>query len=79
MIKFTDDQKRWLLDTEGIERQHIYSWEQGGGISMKYLPLVAKVRGISVEALIVQLLAEDTHGKIPSNGCEARKGKAGKR
>ena len=65
-MKFTDTEKRWLLDTEEITRQHIFNWEGGGGISMKYLPLVAKVKGISVEALISQLIEEDTNNKAAS-------------
>lgn len=65
-MKFTDTEKRWLLDTEEVTRQHIFNWEGGGGISMKYLPLVAKVKGISVETLIAQLIEEDTSGKAAS-------------
>jgi hypothetical protein len=65
-MKFTDTEKRWLLENEEIQRQHIFNWEQGGGISMKYLPAVAKVKGISVEALIAQLIQEDTNGKAAS-------------
>jgi hypothetical protein len=65
-MKFTDTEKRWLLDTEEVTRQHIFNWEGGGGISMKYLPLVAKVKGISVEALIAQLIEEDTSSKAAS-------------
>ena len=61
-MKFTDTEKRWLLDTEEVTRQHIFNWEGGGGISMKYLPLVAKVKGISVEALIERLLDEEKNG-----------------
>jgi hypothetical protein len=65
-MKFTDTEKGWLLETEGITQQHIYSWEQGGGVSMKYLPAIAKVKRISVEALIAQLIEEDTNGKAPA-------------
>ena len=67
-MKFTDTEKRWLLENEEIQRQHIFNWEGGGGISMKYLPLVAKVKGMSVEALIQQLLEEEKNGKAVSNG-----------
>jgi hypothetical protein len=68
-MKFTDDQKRWLLDTPGIERQHIYNWEQGGGVSFKYLTIVAKVKGITIEELIGQLLEEEKkNGKAAANG-----------
>ena len=68
-MKFTDDQKRWLLDTPGIERQHIYNWEQGGGMSIKYLPIVAKVKGTTIEELIGQLLDEEKkNGKAAVNG-----------
>jgi len=65
-MKFTDTEKGWLLDTEGIERQHIYNWEQGGGISIKYLPVVAKVKRITVDELVRILNEEDKNGKAAS-------------
>ena len=58
-MKFTDTEKAWMLDSGEVERQHIYNWEQGGGISMKFLPLVAKVKRITVDELVVLLLEEE--------------------
>ena len=67
-MKFTDTEKAWLLDSGEVERQHIYNWEQGGGISMKYLPLVAKVKRITVDELVALLLSDEKNGKAASNG-----------
>jgi transcriptional regulator with XRE-family HTH domain len=67
-MKFTDTEKGWLLDTEGIERQHIYNWEQGGGISIKYLPAVAKVKRITIDELVRQLNEEEKNSKAVANG-----------
>jgi len=62
-MKFTDTEKRWLLENEEVQRQHVFNWENGGGISMKYLPLVAKVKGITVDALIAILMDEEKISK----------------
>ena len=62
-MKFTDTEKRWLLENEEVQRQHVFNWENGGGISMKYLPLVAKVKGITVDALITILMDEEKTSK----------------
>jgi hypothetical protein len=66
-MKFTDTEKAWLLDTDGIERQHIFNWEQGGGISLKYLHAVAKVKRITVDELVRMLTEEEHNGKASTN------------
>ena len=65
-MKFTDTEKGWLLESPDITRQHIFNWEQGGGISMKFLPQVAKVKRISIDVLIAQLIEEEKNGKAPA-------------
>jgi hypothetical protein len=60
-MKFTKTERRWLKEY-GIQRQHIYNWQRGGGISMKYLPLIAKVKGISADALLRELSKEEKDG-----------------
>lgn len=62
-MKFSDTEKGWLLESPEITRQHIFNWEQGGGISMKFLPCVAKVKRVSIDELIKLLLAEESNGK----------------
>jgi hypothetical protein len=64
-MKFSDTEKRWLLEDPDITRQHIYNWEHGGGISMRFLPSVAKVRGITTDELIAQLLQEAKEADLP--------------
>lgn len=44
-MKFTEDQKRWLV-SEGVSRQLILQWERKGRVGAKYLRLVAKVTGV---------------------------------
>ena len=65
-MKFTDTEKGWLLESPDITRQHIFNWEQGGGISMKFLPQVAKVKRVPIEEVIKMLLAEEKTGKAPT-------------
>ena len=64
-MKFTDTEKGWLMESTDpeITRQHIFNWEQGGGISMKFLPQVAKVKRVPIEELIKMLLAEEKNGQ----------------
>ena len=56
-MEFTATEKRWPRE-KGIPRQHIYNWQKGGGINMRFLPLVAKVKGISVDALLRKIEEE---------------------
>jgi hypothetical protein len=63
-MDFNETEKRWLADMcEDITRQHIFNWEKGGGISLKYLPMVAKVKGITVDELVRQLNEDESHTK----------------
>lgn len=40
-----------LADLVGVTRQAIGRWEDGGGVEMKHLPLLAKALGVQVETL----------------------------
>lgn len=58
-MKFTKTERRWLL--EKVSRQHIRNWEAGKGVNIKYLPLIAKVRGITVDDLVAEILRNGNH------------------
>lgn len=49
-LKFTDDQKRWLLkEYPDCTRQHIFSWENGTFPGARWMSIILKVTGKSYE------------------------------
>lgn len=48
-LKFTDDQRRWLIDEYDLTRQHIFAWETGTFPGPKWMPVILRVTGKTYE------------------------------
>lgn len=63
-IKFTDDQKRWLLkEYPDCTRQHIFAWETGTFPGAKWMPIILKVVGLSYEEVRAMYPDKEQNGK----------------